>query len=119
MAINLSLLFIKALGATILIETAVLLLLNRFARRLLPEMLPLAALLFAAILSSFATLPYLWFVLPELLPNRILLIWFGEAIVVLIEALIYWKLLQVSFFRAFIISVSCNTVSAISGLYIF
>ena len=119
MEINLALLFLKALGATILIETAVLFLLNRFARRLLPDMLPLSTLLFAAIFGSSTTLPYLWFVLPDLMASRILLIWIGEAFVVIIETVIYWKLLQISLFRSFLVSLSCNTVSAITGLIIF
>lgn len=107
--------FLPALLLTISIETALLFpALRIFAKG---ERQPVARILFAGLLASFATLPYLWFVLPLYLKHRYYL-WIGEAGVTLIEMVILRQLLSLNWKQAFLISQACNLVSFLLGGYV-
>ena len=113
------LLFLKALAVTVSVETLVLLLLARLAfRRLLPD-LSISRLIFAGILCSAATLPYLWFIFPRFIHDRTLMIIIGELSVVLAEAGLYLLILGVDWKKAFILSAFCNAASMAAGLLFF
>jgi hypothetical protein len=75
--------------------------------------------LFAGIFSSFSTLPYLWFLLPQFIDSYTILVILGELSVFLIEAVIYYFILKVTIQRAVIISFACNIASFLTGLMIF
>ncbi len=110
--------FLLALLDTILIESVVLIL---FVKRIYQkEMAHLSweRVIFTGIFSSFATLPYLWFIAPIFLPSKALLYSVGEIGVFLIESVIIYFILQIKFTRALIISLSCNLASFLLGLYV-
>jgi hypothetical protein len=67
-------------------------------------------------IASALTLPYLWFILPAFIPNRVLYIWLGEASVVLIEAIIYNRLLKLKVVDAAVVSLIANVASVLVGL---
>jgi hypothetical protein len=71
--------------------------------------------------ASFATLPYLWFVLPRYLTSYPLYAFGGEAFVIFGEALFYTAYFRLSFKAAFVLSLWCNLASLgvgkLLGLY--
>jgi len=108
-------LFIAALLFTILIETAMLLLMLR----VLKIKRDLKELLFAGILASSATLPYLWFVLPSFISPYSFYVAAGEILVILFEALIYAQILKLEMRIALIVSFACNLISFLMGIMLF
>ncbi len=72
--------------------------------------------LFAGFLATTLTLPYLWFVLPAFVGDRVTYLIVGESLVFIVETLIYYKVLNISSGRAVALSFVANTASAILGL---
>jgi len=72
--------------------------------------------LFTGFFCSFATLPYLWFILPVVIKARIPYILIGELFVILIESVIYFFILKLDYKKSFIIAFICNLVSFLLGL---
>jgi hypothetical protein len=102
--------FLRALAATVAIETAVL----WAAVRLVPAMgagTSAARLLGAGALCSSATLPWLWFVLPAYVQSRALFLGIGESAVTVAEGLILAGMLPVRLPRAMALSAACNGIS--------
>nr|WP_321498301.1 hypothetical protein [uncultured Methanolobus sp.] len=108
--------FILSLFLTILIETSVLFLLMRYYFK--DSEIKTSLLLFAGIFSSFSTLPYLWFLLPQFIDSYGDLVVIGESSVILIEAVFYYFVLKVTIQRALQLSAICNLVSFTVGLVI-
>lgn len=108
--------FLKALVYSISIETAVLFLLIKTI--FIKARLPNAVILFAGILATFATLPYLWFVLPRLISNKYVYITIGELFAVIIESLVYYYIFRIKYSYSLFISAICNFCSFLAGLVI-
>ncbi|WP_321431222.1 hypothetical protein [uncultured Methanolobus sp.] len=109
--------FLLSLVLTIIIETSVLFLIVRIYFKI--DDINNALLLFAGIFSSFSTLPYLWFLLPQFIDSYTILVVFGEISVFLVEAVTYYFLLKIGIQRALAISFTCNIASFLTGLMIF
>jgi hypothetical protein len=109
--------FLLSLVLTILIETSVLFLIVKYYFK--NEYISDSLLLFAGIFSSFSTLPYLWFLLPQFIDSYSILVVFGEISVFLVEAVIYYFLLKIGIQRSLTISFACNIASFLTGLMIF
>jgi hypothetical protein len=108
--------FLKALFLTIFVETAVLFLL--FCSLLKKEKPANWLLLLTGIVTTMATLPYLWFVIPLFIQSKL---WYNlvcESLAVVVESVIILGLLKVKFPKAFLISFICNMVSYLTGLLI-
>ncbi|TGU71063.1 hypothetical protein E4633_11995 [Geomonas terrae] len=71
----------------------------------------------ACFFANMATLPYLWFVYPEIFPYRVA-ITLGEATALFAEALLYMIMLRVSLRSAFFCSLVANVFSVLVGLII-
>lgn len=108
--------FLKSLVATVAIEATALFLVTRFWFNIQRGVVSNASLLFTGILCSFATLPYLWFVLPRLLQPYLLLAVVGELLVFLAEATIYYFVLRIGVKRSLLVSFVCNLASVVGGL---
>jgi hypothetical protein len=108
--------FLKALLFTISIETVVLFLLVKFVFKSISAKNWLLVL--TGILTTFSTLPYLWFILPAFIKSRLYYTIISEASAVLIESVIILGLLRINYKKAFIISIICNMVSFLIGLLI-
>lgn len=74
------------------------------------------SILFTGFLATILTLPYLWFVLPVFVGDRVAYLVVGEVLVFIVETLVYYKVLNISLGRAVALSLVANTASAILGL---
>jgi hypothetical protein len=108
------LLFLRALGLSVLVELAVLVAIAKIFKYDVKLMI----LLLSGILATTLTLPYLWFLLPAFIKSRLWYLLIGETSVFVIEALIYKLTLKTSYKRAFLTSFACNSASFIVGLMI-
>lgn len=108
-------LFIKALVLTIFIELTILFLLSK--TYLKKYNLSKTVLFFGGSLTSFSTLPYLWFILPYFLTSRPIYIITGEIAVVIVEACIYCFVLKTGLKKALVTSLICNLVSFLIGWF--
>ena len=108
--------FILSLLLTLIIEVPVIFILIRYFCK--NKNIKTKNIVFVGVLASSLTLPYLWFVLPAFIFNRTIYIILGESLVVLVEAIIYLKLLKLKIFDSFIISLFANLASVIVGLLI-
>jgi hypothetical protein len=105
--------FLIALVLTIPIETIVLF--GLFKTVFKKEKTETRQIVFAGIFSSFATLPYLWFVLSPFV-NAAYYLPIGEILVTAVEAVLISQILQLKIEKAVIASVACNVVSFLVGL---
>ena len=107
--------FFHALLMTILIEAIVVTTMIRLAYRIPATSISWSKLLFCACFSSFATLPYLWFVLSNWITDFRLLAIIGEPLVVLVEGAFYWVVFRFTIRRAMLISLIANALSFFIG----
>lgn len=106
--------FLKAVAATVAVETAVL----WAAVRLLPSKDPrptAARILGAGALCSSATLPWLWFVLPAFVSARGWYLGIGEPAVTVAEGFILAGILPTGWRRGLALSLACNALSWAAG----
>jgi len=113
---NYELLFIKSLILTIVIETIVMIVFFRYIIKL--KNTGISKLLITGFITSFATLPYLWFLFPVYIHNKIIYMVFAESFAVLIETIIIASILKTKITVSFLCSLTCNMISFISGLII-
>jgi hypothetical protein len=106
--------FLKSLALTILIETAVLfILVKRFYTRFQVKN---QVIIIAGITASFATLPYLWFIIPLFIKSGFYYQVVSELLAVFLESFILMGFLKFNYKNALIISLICNSVSYGVGL---
>ncbi len=110
--------FLQSLTVTITIEILILFILIRFLFKLKKEEITNSYLFFTGFICSFATLPYLWFLLPLFLKTRMNYMIIGESSVVILETIILYYLLKISFKNCLIISFICNATSFLIGILI-
>jgi hypothetical protein len=103
---------------TVAVETAVLFLLLRTVYRTkVPR--PGNVMVFAAgILASFATLPYVWFLVPYFAGSRITCVAFSEVFATAAEIPILCAILRIPPTRASVLSLACNLSSFGVGLLV-
>lgn len=109
-------LFIKSLILTISIEMVVLILFFRLIIK--SEDISISRLISTTFIASFATLPYLWFVLPTYIDQKIWYVIIGESFAVLAETFIINAILKINVLKSFLISLTCNLISFLIGLII-
>lgn len=107
--------FLVALLATLVIETALLFLVVRLLFRIPGSLLGNGLVLFTGILSSVATLPYVWFVLPAFIHSFRPYVLTAESLVLIVEAIIFSVLLRLNLARALAASAICNAASFVVG----
>jgi hypothetical protein len=108
--------FLIAAGITVIVETAVILCIIRLGFKIGASKVSWGRILFAGFFASFATLPYLWFVLPAFIHSYALMVAFGELGVFLLEAGAYVFLLNLPAGRTLILSFAANIASILVGL---
>jgi hypothetical protein len=108
--------FLKALMLTILIESLILFIIFNTWLKAFP--VSNNRLLFTGIICSFATLPYVWFVLPVFIKPQLPYVIVAELSVMIIEAFIIRNLMDLQLRKALFASVLCNVCSFIIGLLI-
>ena len=87
-------------------------------KRFSPD-LKFTRLIFAGFITSFATLPYVWFVFPVLITQKIWYILVSELFAVIVEAAIYFFILNVRWRVCFVLSFVCNMASFGIGSILF
>jgi hypothetical protein len=107
--------FLQALAITIFTETAVLFFLLRYVYKIHKSSLDAPLIVFGGILSSSATLPYVWFILPAFITNFFVYTVAAESFAVIAEACILLFLFRLSFSKLFLISLLCNMCSFVTG----
>ncbi|WP_340818208.1 hypothetical protein [Methanolobus sp. WCC4] len=112
-------LFLLSLILTIAIETSLLFIVVRHFFKVNKENISDPILLFAGFFASFATLPYLWFVLPFFIREHHVYVASGETFVFLVESLIYYFVLDLPARKVLILSFVCNLISFLAGLLLF
>ena len=100
--------FLMSLGLTLLVEVPVAFLVLKFGFK--EKKLKTNHILFVSFLASILTLPYLWFVLSPYVDMSYYLV-IGESLVFLIEAVIYWRLLNLKIGKALLLSLIANFLS--------
>lgn len=110
--------FILALFLTITIETIVIVILSKVFKKYFNILLK--DILFSGFITSFATLPYLWFVLSPLFGNGLNFIIIGELFAFIVEIFIYYFVIKdIKFHKCIILSFVANLISFSIGLLIF
>jgi hypothetical protein len=105
--------FLKSFGMTIGLEITVLLILfNIPVLRKSPEPKPANhKVILAGFFCTFATLPWLWFVLPAFVQDRFWYTLVGEVSIFLIEGVMLYLMLPLNILRAILYSFLANLVS--------
>jgi hypothetical protein len=103
--------FLVSLVQTIAIELPTVYVVLRVFYKI-PKTTPI---LFVALIANTLTLPYLWFVLPAFLHERVLFLLFGEVAVTVAEAVLYRRLLKITSTQALVASCIANALSALAG----
>jgi len=101
--------FLKSLLTTIAFETAVLYIIAK--RNYFNLNIKTAIAIFAGILASCTTLPYLWFIFPVFIKNKLAYIILSELTAVFAESLILKVIFKTSYSKALLISFLMNTIS--------
>jgi hypothetical protein len=96
---------------TLLTESAVVLLLLRKSLRIGKRQLTNKEIVSATVCASSLTIPYVWFVFPNLFENFATAIWISEFFVFVVEVLFYRMFLRLSYKQAFLISFIANIAS--------
>ena len=104
--------FLLSLLLTLLVEIPLLLLFVRLLGK--GRALPLSRVLFAGAIASIATLPYLWFLVPRLVPGQYYML-AGEALAIAAEAVILSFVLELRPLACVAASALCNLGSWLAG----
>jgi len=107
--------FLKALFFTIIVETLCLVILVKFIF-VKQKTISIGVLLLTGIICSFATLPYLWFILPLFIKTKILYKVFSELFAIIVESLIIVGFTKLKIQYSILISIICNLLSYSLGL---
>ena len=111
------LLFLKSLALTIMIEMSIMAIYFKFIDKLKDA--GIYKILITGFICSFATLPYLWFILPNFIDNQTLYVIASESFAVLVETFIIAVILRIKLIRSFLCSFACNMISFLTGLIIY
>jgi hypothetical protein len=104
--------FLYSLFLTLVIEVPIVFFLVRYLYKKSKNW----DIVLVGIIASTLTLPYLWFILPFYVSDRMIYILLGESIIVLIEAFMYHRLLKIKFTQALLVSFIANLASTLFGL---
>ena len=107
--------FLIALFFTIAIETIVLLGASKLLFK--KDKIDNKNIIFAGFFASFATLPYLWFLLPSFLHGNAYIA-IGEILVVIFETFVIAGILKINLLKSLLLSFLANLTSFILGLWI-
>lgn len=107
--------FLKSLVLTLIIEMLVLYILSWIVLR---NDIKLSRVLMTGFFASFSTLPYLWFIFPYFIGDKIWYIIASELFAIVVESFIIFSMLRIKYFKSLIFSLVCNTVSFLIGIKI-
>ena len=106
--------FLLALMQTLVIETLLLLLFSKMVFKNRFSTKPVYFIIITGVIASSLTLPYVWFILPFLIRDRVRYIIISEVFAITAESLIFLFLFKVSYKFCFLLSFICNLFSFLS-----
>ena len=104
--------FIYASLITLVVELPLLFLIGKYLLKT-----GVKKLFWVGLFTNLFSLPYLWFVFPSFIHIHNY-VYIGEIIVVLIEAIIFIKLLNINFKKSIFLSLTLNLASYLIGMLI-
>ena len=109
--------FLKALFLTIIIESLCLIVIIKY---FLKDKITINTwlILITGFTCSFATLPYIWFILPVFIKTKIIYNIVSELLAIIAEAIIIAGFMKFKLKYVIVLSVSCNMLSYVVGLII-
>lgn len=111
--------FIASLIFTVVVETLALLFLLRTFFHYTKDNIHTARILFSGFFASFATIPYVWYVFPNLTNwTRSDSLHYSEIFAVILEALFYRMYLKTSIKNSLLVSLICNALSFSVGRFL-
>jgi len=111
--------FITSLIFTVVSETVVLVFLLRKFLHIPKEKISTLRILFAGFFASFATIPYVWYVFPNLTDwTRDTSVHYSEIFAFLLEAIFYKVFLKTNNKNSLWISLLCNSISFSLGVFL-
>ena len=108
--------FLKSLLLTVAIEMPILCVLSWFFSN--RNDFNLARLLMTGFFASFATLPYIWFIFPYFICNKVWYVVFSESFAVVAESFIIFFMLRIKYTKSLMFSFICNAASFLIGICI-
>lgn len=106
--------FLTSLVFTCAVETVVLI---AFVRFYLRRTTPISTLIFGGIFASFATITYVWYVFPVMVPKSVMpSTLLSEPFAFIVEAIFYRFVLRLSWAEAFAVSFVANAASYLGGI---
>lgn len=112
-------LFFQALGLTIIIECGIAAALQKFGGPRLRFSPDYPNLLIIVALASILTLPYVWFILPELIKPRLSYELVSETGVMIAESVWYMLAFRINIKKALLLSICANLGSVLIGKLFF
>jgi hypothetical protein len=111
-------LFIRALAMTVCIEAAVTGALKAKFNRWLKINCGYFRLAIVTVFASCLTLPYVWFVFPEIIKDRLIFGIVSEIFAWIAESAFYWAALKIPSNKALVLSGLANGASFLIGLMV-
>ena len=105
--------FLISLATTVVIEAPIVLAFLKFIFKCKEKFWKI---LLIVALASALTLPYLWFIFPPFFNARNYL-YYGEGVVFIVEALLYFTFLNIKIWKVFLISFLANLASYAVGIF--
>lgn len=110
------LMFLLALLVAVITETAMLIATSKLANY---EQRSWKRMFMAGVIPSVASLPWLWYVMPNFVTMGALNIFVAEAGIVLAEAILICFILNYNYKQSLMLSFTANSVSYLVGLLLF
>lgn len=110
--------FLLSLGGTLFIEGIIAIFFLNFFFFYQKKKIKTWQIIFTEIISSGLTLPYLWFIFPVFIRERLLFLLIGEVWVVITEMMIYHHLLNIRLIDSFYISIIKNSFSFLVSYFL-
>lgn len=110
-------LFFIYLAFTIVVEMTVLYLSIRYIYKITNDKIS-TKIIIACGFISVITLPFVWFVFPNIINNYIIYVAIAETFAVVAEMIFYFYILKISWSKAFLVSFLCNLTSFLFGLFV-
>lgn len=103
---------------TIAIETVIMLVILKITDNNKYRFIPTKKIILTGIIASGTTLPFVWYIFPIFIHNRTYFIIVAELFAFIVEIAIIKKLLNISWYKAIIVSLLVNGSSFLSGYFL-
>ena len=103
--------FLKALALSVFTESIILFALCTKSHGLKDSISNLVRIIFASVLCTCLSIPYVWFILPKFITAKSAFAATSEVFAILVESAVLFIILQISIKKAIFFSFVCNVCS--------